>query len=88
MKKFSPFIKTHQSIKEFSLRAMILGGIFSLLFAVSYAYLALKIGTTISASIPAAILSLATFLMFFSRASILVNNLVLTVATVGECLAA
>lgn len=88
MKKFSPFIKTHQSIKEFSLRAMILGGIFSLLFAVSNAYLALKIGTTISASIPAAILSMATFKLFFSRATILENNLVQTVATVGEGLAA
>lgn len=74
--------------KEFTLRAILLGMLLGLLFAVGNAYLGLKIGTTVSASIPAAVLSMAILRTFCKRVSILENNLVQTIASVGEGLAA
>jgi putative OPT family oligopeptide transporter len=89
MSAHQPFISA-QDIKtrEFTLRAIILGVILGLIFGVGNAYLGLKIGTTVSASIPAAVLSMAILRTFFKRVSILENNLVQTIASVGEGLAA
>ena len=75
-------------MREFSLRATILGMIFGFFFAVANGYLALKIGTTVSASIPAAIMSMGVLKLLFRNSTILENNLVQTIATVGEGLAA
>lgn len=75
-------------MRELTPRSVILGMIFGFFFAVANAYLALKIGTTISASIPAAIMSMALLRFFCRNATILENNIVQTIATVGEALAA
>jgi putative OPT family oligopeptide transporter len=75
-------------MKEFTPRAAIVGLIFGFFFAVANGYLALKIGTTVSASIPAAIMSMAILKLLFKKATILENNIVQTIATVGEGLAA
>lgn len=83
-----PHIASHQPMREFTPRAVALGIVFGFFFAVANAYLALKIGTTVSASIPAAILSMAILKLFFKNSSILENNIVQTIATVGEGLAA
>ncbi len=83
-----PHIAAGTIIKEFSLRATILGLIFGFFFAIANAYLALKIGTTVSASIPAAIMSMGLLKLLFRHATILENNIVQTIATVGEGLAA
>lgn len=80
--------QTVRPVKEFTLRATFLGLCFGFFFAVANGYLALKIGTTISASIPAAIMSMAVLRLFFKNATILENNIVQTIATVGEGLAA
>jgi putative OPT family oligopeptide transporter len=88
MKSFTPHVAASKNLKEFSLRAIVLGCLLSLIFGVGNAYLGLKIGTTVSASIPAAVLSMALLRTFFKRATILENNLVQTVASVGEGLAA
>lgn len=85
---FQPHIAATTHIKEFTLRATILGLIFGFFFAVANAYLALKIGTTISASIPAAIMSMGLLKILFKNSTILENNIVQTIATVGEGLAA
>jgi len=85
---FQPHVPANKKVKEFTLRAIFLGLILGFLFAIANAYLSLKIGTTISASIPAAIMSMALFRIFFKNATILENNLVQTIATVGEGLAA
>ena len=85
---FSPYIHHTKKIKEFSLRATILGMVFGFLFAIGNAYLGLKTGATVSASIPAAILSVAILKMFFKNSTILENNIVQTIATVGEGMAA
>ncbi len=87
-KQFTPHIASKSQIKEFTLRAIVLGVILGLVFAVGNAYLGLKIGTTVSASIPAAVFSMAILRFFRPRATILENNLVQTIASVGESLAA
>ncbi len=83
-----PHIAATTHVKEFTLRATILGLIFGFFFAVANAYLALKIGTTVSASIPAAIMSMGVLKLLFKNSTILENNIVQTIATVGEGLAA
>lgn len=85
---FKPFVASTDRQKEFSWRAMILGIILSIFFAIGNAYLGLKVGMTISASIPAAVMSMAILRTFFRNVSILENNIVQTVAAVGEGLAA
>lgn len=85
---FKPHIPANKEVKEFSLRAIIIGLIFGFFFAVANGYLALKIGGTVSASIPAAIMSMAILKTLFKKSTVLENNIVQTVATVGEGLAA
>lgn len=85
---FQPYVSANTKLKEFTPKAVILGLIFGFFFAVANGYLALKIGSTISASIPAAIMSMATLKLFFKHSNALENNLVQTIATVGEGLAA
>lgn len=89
MTTHKPFIAA-KDIKtaEFTWRAIVLGVLLGLLFGVGNAYLGLKVGITVSASIPAAVMSMAILRSFFKRVSILENNLVQTIASVGEGLAA
>ena len=86
--KFHPHIPSDRNVREFTPRAILLGLFFGFFFAVANAYLALKLGTTISASIPAAILSMAVLKFVLKKGTILENNIVQTIATVGEGLAA
>lgn len=85
---FKPYVSAETKLPEFTVRALILGMLLGILFSVGNAYLALKLGTTVSASIPAAVLSMAILRVFFKKVSILENNLVQTIASVGEGLAA
>lgn len=85
---FHPHVPSHSHVREFTPRAVLLGLIFGFFFAVANGYLALKIGATISASIPAAIMSMALLRLFFRNSTVLENNIVQTIATVGEGLAA
>lgn len=85
---FHPHIPSDRNVREFTPRAVVLGLFFGFFFAVANAYLALKLGTTISASIPAAILSMAILKFVLKKGTILENNIVQTIATVGEGLAA
>ena len=75
------------SVRELTVRAVVLGVALSALLTGANAYLGLKVGMTVSASIPAAVLSMA-LLRLFRRSSILENNLVQTAASAGESLAA
>jgi putative OPT family oligopeptide transporter len=85
---FKPHVAANSKMAEFTLRAVILGILLGLVFGIGNAYLGLKVGTTVSASIPAAVLSMAILRTFFNKPSILENNLVQTIASVGEGLAA
>ncbi len=86
--EFKSYVSSETKVPEFTFRAIFLGVILGLIFGVGNAYLGLKVGTTVSASIPAAVLSMAILSLFFKKVSILENNLVQTVASVGEGLAA
>jgi putative OPT family oligopeptide transporter len=85
---FTPHIKHSTNVKEFSFKAIFLGVVLGVIFGVGNTYLGLKIGMTVSASIPAAVISMAILKAFCKKASVLENNIVQTVASVGEGLAA
>jgi putative OPT family oligopeptide transporter len=88
MSEHRPHIPADHHVREFTPRAVVLGLVFGFFFAVANAYLALKMGTTVSASIPAAIMSMGLLKILFKNSTILENNIVQTIATVGEGLAA
>lgn len=81
----SPIIPASQSLPEITLRVIVLGVILTIVLAAANAYLGLKVGQTISASIPAAIISMS-ILRFFRNSNVLENNMVQTMASVGEAL--
>lgn len=81
----SPIIPANQSLPEITIRALILGTILTIVLAAANAYLGLKVGQTVSASIPAAIISMS-ILRFFRNSNVLENTMVQTMASVGESL--
>ena len=83
-----PYVPADQAPAEFTLRAVLLGTGLSLGFGMVNAYLALKVGLTASASIPAAVLSMAALRGVLRRGTILENNVVQTTASAGDSLAA
>jgi putative OPT family oligopeptide transporter len=85
--EFQPFVQPEQSVAEFTLRAVILGGLFGILFGAVSVYVGLRAGLTVSASIPIAVLSIS-ILRAFGRSTILENNIVQTTGSAGESLAA
>ncbi|MGE0104265.1 MAG: OPT family oligopeptide transporter [Blastocatellales bacterium] len=82
-----PYIPASTIIPEFTPRAIILGVLFGLIFGASTVYLGLKVGLTVSASIPIAVLSI-TVLRLLGRATILENNIVQTTGSASESIAA
>jgi putative OPT family oligopeptide transporter len=73
---------------EFTIRAVVLGILLAVVFGAANAYLGLKVGLTVSASIPAAVMSMAILRGLLRSGSILENNIVQTIASAGESLAA
>jgi putative OPT family oligopeptide transporter len=84
--KHQPYISADQKLPETTVKAFILGALLSVVLAAANAYLGLFAGLTVSASIPAAVLSMA-ILRFFKTSNILENNIVQTAASAGESLA-
>ncbi|MDX1393763.1 MAG: oligopeptide transporter, OPT family, partial [Gemmatimonadota bacterium] len=82
-----PYIPASQSLPEITVKAVILGFLLSAVLGGANAYLGLKVGLTVSASIPAAVISMAILRMFREH-NILENNIVQTAASAGESLAA
>src|SRR5262245_38777015 len=83
-----PYVPAEQRLPEFSVRAVVLGTLLSIAFGMVNAYLGLKVGLTTSASIPAAVLSMAVLRGILRRGTILENNVVQTIASSGDSLAA
>ena len=86
--KLRPYVPADQRVPEFTLRAVALGTVLSFAFGMVNAYLGLKVGLTTSASIPAAVLSMAVLRGLLRRGTILENNVVQTIASAGDSLAA
>ena len=85
--EFRAYISADETLKEFTVRAVILGALFGLLFGAVSVYVGLRAGLTVSASIPIAVLSIS-ILRAFGRSTILENNIVQTTGSAGESLAA
>ena len=84
---FKPYVPASQSPPEFTIKAIILGALFGLLFGASTVYLGLRAGLTVSASIPIAVLGISVFKRL-GGSTILENNIVQTIGSAGESLAA
>jgi len=85
---YKPYISAGQSVAEVTLKAVILGSILSVVFGVANAYIGVKYGMTVSASIPAAVISMAILRTLFKKVTVLENNIVQTIGSAGESLAA
>ncbi len=86
MSEFSPYVPSSQSPAEFTLKAILLGVAFGLLFGASTVYLGLRAGLTVSASIPIAVLAISV-LKKLGGSTILENNIVQTIGSAGESVA-
>ncbi len=84
---YKPYISAKDFIPEFTLKAIILGAVFGIIFGASSVYLGLKVGMTVSASIPIAVLAISVFKKI-GKATILENNIVQTIGSAGESVAA
>lgn len=85
---FQPYVPAAQNPAELTVRSVIVGVLLLLVFGTANAYLGLKIGMTVSASIPAAVASMAIMRGLMKNATILENNMAQTIASAGEALAA
>ncbi len=83
---FRPFVPAGESRKELSIRALLLGSVFGVIFGAVTVYVGLRAGLTVAASIPISVLSIS-ILRAFGRASILENNIVQTTGNAGQSIA-
>ena len=87
-KEFKPFISADKVLPELTPFSIILGIILAVIFGGANAYLGLRVGMTVSASIPAAVISMGIIRVILKRDSILENNVVQTIGSAGESVAA
>ena len=87
-KEFKPFIPADKVLPEFTVTSIILGILLAVVFGGANAYLGLRVGMTVSASIPAAVISMGVIRVILKKDSILENNMVQTIGSAGESLAA
>lgn len=83
---FKPYIGPQEKVAEFTVKSVLLGGMFGILFGAATVYLALKAGLTVSASIPVAVLAISIGRKFL-KTTILENNIIQTTASAGESIA-
>jgi putative OPT family oligopeptide transporter len=87
-KDFKPFVPENSTEAEMSVKAVVVGVLLSAVFGAANAYLAMKAGQTIAATIPAAVIAIALFRLPFMRGGVLEQNITRTSASVGEALVA
>jgi putative OPT family oligopeptide transporter len=88
MSSFKPFVPPESPEPEFTLKAVLAGILMAAVFGASNAYLGMKAGQTVAATIPAAVIAIALFRLPFFRGGVLEQNLTRTAASVGEALVA
>ena len=86
--EFKPYIPADKVLPELTPVSIILGIILAVIFGGANAYLGLRVGMTVSASIPAAVISMGIIRVILRRDSILENNIVQTIGSAGESVAA
>lgn len=87
-KEFKPFIPADKVVPELTITSILIGAVLAVLFGGANAYLGLRVGMTVSASIPAAVISMGIIRVIMRRDSILENNMVQTIGSAGESVAA
>lgn len=87
-KEFKPYIPADKVTPEFTITSIVMGMILAVVFGAANAYLGLRVGMTVSASIPAAVISMAVIRVIMKKDSILESNMVQTIGSAGESLAA
>lgn len=85
-KKFQPFVPPEANVKELTVKSILLGSLFGVIFGAATVYLALKAGLTVSASIPIAVIAITLGRRFF-KTTILENNIIQTTGSAGESIA-
>ena len=87
-KKFKPYVPADKVTPEFTATSIIIGVLLAIIFGAANAYLGLRVGMTVSASIPAAVISMGVIRVIMKKDSILESNMVQTIGSAGESLAA
>ncbi len=87
-KNFKPYVSSETNMDEITFKAVFIGILMAIVFGAANAYLGLKVGMTVSASIPAAVVSMGILRGVLRSGTILENNIVQTIASAGESLAA
>ena len=85
--EYRPYVPASQSMAEFTVKAVVIGILMAVVFGAANAYLGLRVGLTVSASIPAAVMAVAIFRVL-RRGTILETNMVQTIGSAGESVAA
>ncbi len=86
--EFKPYIPAEKVTPEFTVTSVIMGVLLAVVFGAANAYLGLRVGMTVSASIPAAVISMGVIRVIMRKDSILESNMVQTIGSAGESLAA
>ncbi len=87
-KEFKPYVPAEKITPEITVTSVIMGVLLSIIFGAANAYLGLRVGMTVSASIPAAVISMGVIRVIMRKNSILESNIVQTIGSAGESLAA
>ena len=87
-KEFKPYVPAEKITPEFTVTSIIMGILLAIVFGAANAYLGLRVGMTVSASIPAAVISMGVIRVLMKKNSILESNMVQTIGSAGESLAA
>ena len=86
--EFKPYILDEKKMSEFTAASIVMGILLAVVFGAANAYLGLRVGMTVSASIPAAVISMGVIRVLMRKNSILESNMVQTIGSAGESLAA
>lgn len=87
-KEFKPYVPADKITSEFTVTSVIMGVLLAIVFGAANAYLGLRVGMTVSASIPAAVISMGVIRVIMKKDSVLESNMVQTIGSAGESLAA
>ncbi|MGN0513648.1 MAG: OPT family oligopeptide transporter [Lachnospiraceae bacterium] len=86
--EFKPYVPAEKVTPEFTVASVVMGVLLAVIFGAANAYLGLRVGMTVSASIPAAVISMAVIRVIMKKDSVLESNMVQTIGSAGESLAA